>query len=243
MVVSEVLQKLLERLALDELRFAIISPLDLTDFLGASIRRSSVNIANNEKSADLSGNTDADTREDDDLTLASLEGICCIDSDVGEGGEIRRLLFEYVLQFNILNDVQTSLTESAVQEIFWVVEDRDEIRSIEVKGRFIKTSSSGVYFLVMKVDAEFMEKYKFTIPRVTREGADVNVFFNLLPPPATKGTKDNMFLKAVVAPIHIPEQPHDGNLVLKVREPLEYHAPTGFVEVKSFASYSGGEEQ
>ncbi|EEU48739.1 uncharacterized protein NECHADRAFT_75182 [Fusarium vanettenii 77-13-4] len=155
----------------------------------------------------------------------------------GDDGEADTIKSE----FNIPNDAQTSLTESAVQEIFWVVEDCDEIRSIEVKGRFIKTSSSGVHFLVMTLDAEFMEKYKFTIPRVTREGADVNVFFDLPPPPSAKGTKDNMFWKAAVAPVHIPEQPHDGNLVLKVREPLA-DAPAGAVEVKSFASYSEGEE-
>lgn len=60
-VLSEVLEKVLEYLGLDEISFAVISLLDLIVFLGASVGRGGVNVANDEKSADLSGDADADT--------------------------------------------------------------------------------------------------------------------------------------------------------------------------------------
>lgn len=53
-ILSEVLEKVLEYLRLNELSFAVISLSDLIVFLGAIVGRGGVNIANDEKSTDLS---------------------------------------------------------------------------------------------------------------------------------------------------------------------------------------------
>jgi hypothetical protein len=93
-----------------------------------------------------------------------------------------------------------------LQEIFWVVEDCDKIRSLEAK-----------------------------------EDAGVKVFFGLPPPPIPQGMK-NKFRNAVVVPVHNPEHPHDGNLVLEVRRPKSETAPAYDQEFQALASYSEGQD-
>ncbi|KAL2675121.1 hypothetical protein Neosp_011301 [[Neocosmospora] mangrovei] len=143
-------------------------------------------------------------------------------------------------QFDRPNEAQTSLTQSAVQEVFWVMEDCETIRRLKINARFIKldkgrsTKHNTHSLLVVNTD-EQMSEFAITLPRVTKEGSAVKLSFKGPPPPGS----DARPMKT------LHDHPHDGNLALKVcRSPGKWH--TGWKvrgqKFQAFDTYAEGEQ-
>ncbi|KAM0440830.1 hypothetical protein ACHAPT_000131 [Fusarium lateritium] len=120
-------------------------------------------------------------------------------------------------QFDGRTEAHTSLIHSVVQEVFWVIQDCNKIRLGTMPVRFIKldknksTKENTHFLLVATLDDEFMAEYANTLPRVTKEGTPVKLFFGLPPDPKTKKEDDECW-DGFMVPVDLPEHPHDGNL-------------------------------
>ncbi|KAI8719280.1 hypothetical protein NCS52_00708500 [Fusarium sp. LHS14.1] len=111
---------------------------------------------------------------------------------------LRQSQYPATYQFDGPNEAQTSLTQSAVQEVFWVMKDCETIRCLNINARFIKldkdkSTKHNTHFLLIVNTDEQMSEFAITLPRVTKEGSAVKLFFRGPPPPGSYAPADDEY--------------------------------------------------
>ncbi|KAF4982633.1 hypothetical protein FZEAL_1782 [Fusarium zealandicum] len=124
-------------------------------------------------------------------------------------------------RFDGPNEAQTSLTQSIVQDIFWLIQDVKEIRSIQLDARFIwmrnkPTSNTVSLYMIITLSDEFKGDYVHTLSRMLKKGTPVRIFFR---PPLGDNEEGGLFWEGRVMPQNIPDYPDGGNLIVHIQHP------------------------